>query len=179
MPEEPPTALGWPGTADHPTRLFASAFDSEPYRVAADLELLADAHDDTTDLEHTIAERWNELAVLASRGEDQPGHDGERWQTVETPRAPYLGPGTDSGPIVLARLRLGGTWTEIAAGFDMTTEQARAVLRHFADTMRQRYERTGSDTEGFPPTKHAAILALLDLGDDESTRPAAAGGTRR
>ncbi|MFF2630896.1 hypothetical protein ACFVUN_34675 [Kitasatospora griseola] len=58
-------------------------------------------HDDTTDLEHVIAERWNELVVLAGRWEDQPGHDDEGWQVVETSRAPYLGPGMDSGPTVL------------------------------------------------------------------------------
>ncbi|GGR02080.1 hypothetical protein [Kitasatospora griseola] len=106
-------------------------------RRSADLELLADAHDDTTDLEHVIAERWNELVVLAGRWEDQPGHDDEGWQAVETSRAPYLGPGMDSGPTVLIQLRLGATWTEIAAGFEATTEQVRAaLLRHFADTMR-------------------------------------------
>ncbi|MFJ5926491.1 hypothetical protein ACIQF6_28200 [Kitasatospora sp. NPDC092948] len=161
----------------------ASDFDSEPYRVAAalefaigyitepllaDLELLADAHNDTTGLDRAIVQRWNELVVLAGRWEDQPGHDADGWQLLGP--APVLG--ADFGPTVLTRLRQGATWAEIAADLQMTTEQVRSVLREFADAMRERYDWHDSDAEGFPSEKYVAVLALLDLGDHESARPA-------
>jgi hypothetical protein len=70
-------------------------------------------------------------------------------------------------------LELGATWSEVATALDVSPDEARALLREWAD-MQHRLHRgdvadgrpqpLGLDDEG-----HAAVLALCELGDDERT----------
>ncbi|MFJ3438854.1 hypothetical protein ACIPMU_35620 [Streptomyces cyaneofuscatus] len=69
---------------------------------------------------------------------------------------------------------LGATWTEIAAAIDATPDEARAVLRDWTGRQHQLHQREvergrplGSDAD-----RHASVLALIELADDE---PKAAG----
>ncbi|MGW1807192.1 hypothetical protein [Streptomyces sp. NPDC002078] len=64
---------------------------------------------------------------------------------------------------------LGATWTEVAAALDVDTEQARAVLRAYANGQRNLYQRSvdeGAERPlGFSPDKYAAVMALTELDD--------------
>ncbi|MEU4032428.1 hypothetical protein [Streptomyces anulatus] len=69
---------------------------------------------------------------------------------------------------------LGATWTEIAVAIDATPNEARAVLRDWTERQHQLHQREvergrllGSDAD-----RHASVLALIELADDE---PKAAG----
>ncbi|MEU1216626.1 hypothetical protein ABZ424_30345 [Streptomyces sp. NPDC005790] len=69
---------------------------------------------------------------------------------------------------------LGATWTDIAAAIDATPDEARAVLRNWTERQHRLHQREvergrplGSDAD-----RHAAVLALIELADDE---PMAAG----
>ncbi|MFJ3941782.1 hypothetical protein [Streptomyces parvus] len=64
---------------------------------------------------------------------------------------------------------LGATWTEIAAAIDTTPDEARAVLRDWTERQHQllqdaveRGRPLGSDAH-----RHASVLALIELADDE------------
>ncbi|MGW8984273.1 hypothetical protein ACWGQ9_16615 [Streptomyces parvus] len=69
---------------------------------------------------------------------------------------------------------LGATWTEIAVAIDATPNEARAVLRDWTECQHRLHQREvergqplGSDAD-----RHASVLALIELADDE---PKAAG----
>ncbi|CAM5625239.1 hypothetical protein [Streptomyces badius] len=68
---------------------------------------------------------------------------------------------------------LGATWTEIAAAIDATPDEARAVLRDWTERQHQLHQREvergrplGSDAD-----RHASVLALIELADDEPKQP--------
>ncbi|QIP74760.1 hypothetical protein [Streptomyces sp. VN1] len=68
-------------------------------------------------------------------------------------------------------LELGATWQEVAAALDCTPDEARDVLRSYADGQRHLYEgdeREGRKPIGFTAEQHRAALALTELADDES-----------
>ncbi|MCX5232621.1 PLD nuclease N-terminal domain-containing protein [Streptomyces sp. NBC_00233] len=67
-------------------------------------------------------------------------------------------------------LKLGATWTEVAAALDGTTAEARAILRTYAEVQRQQYEETamsGYRPSGYSPEEHRSALALIRLADDD------------
>ncbi|MEU0289900.1 hypothetical protein [Streptomyces sp. NPDC006147] len=77
-------------------------------------------------------------------------------------------------------LELGATWSEVAAALDVQPDDARELLRAWAGLQHQLHRRdvaAGRERPlGFDGQEHAAVLALTELGDDESagTRAAAA-----
>jgi len=83
------------------------------------------------------------------------------------------------GVRVREAMELGATWSEVAAALDTTPDEARDLLRAWADGQHQLHR--GDTAAGRPrplgldDTAHAAVLALCDLGDDEpsSARPEA------
>lgn len=75
--------------------------------------------------------------------------------------------GRPGGPL----LELGATWQEVATALDCTPDEARDVLRSYADGQRRLYEgdeREGRKPIGFTAERHRAALALTELADDES-----------
>ncbi|NEB60342.1 hypothetical protein G3I61_11470 [Streptomyces diastaticus] len=75
-------------------------------------------------------------------------------------------------------LELGATWNEVAAALDCTPDEARDVLRAYADGQRhlyEGYESEGRRPIGFTAEQHREACALTELADDE---PAAAEGAR-
>jgi len=79
------------------------------------------------------------------------------------------------GPGIRDALQLGATWIETAAALDLTPDEAREVLRAWAEGQRHLYtscEERGDTPLGLSAEQHAAVLALCRLGDD---KPAAAG----
>ncbi|MFF5379439.1 hypothetical protein [[Kitasatospora] papulosa] len=73
-------------------------------------------------------------------------------------------------------LLLGATWTQIAAAIDSTPDEARAVLRDWTERQhwlhQEEVERGESQPLDSDADRHAAVLALIELADDE---PMAAG----
>lgn len=68
-------------------------------------------------------------------------------------------------------LELGATWQEVATALDCTPDEARDVLRSYADGQRRLYEgdeREGRKPIGFTAEQHRAARALTELADDES-----------
>ncbi|MFF3842559.1 PLD nuclease N-terminal domain-containing protein [Streptomyces sp. NPDC001930] len=67
-------------------------------------------------------------------------------------------------------LKLGATWNEVAAALDGTTDEARAILRTYAEIQRHQYEETamtGYRPSGYSPEEYRSVLALIQLGDDD------------
>ncbi|MFC9342502.1 hypothetical protein ACFT0G_15915 [Streptomyces sp. NPDC057020] len=67
-------------------------------------------------------------------------------------------------------LQLGATWSEVAAALDGTTDEARSILRTYAEVQRQQYaetEMTGQRPSGYSPEEYRSVLALLSLADDD------------
>ena len=74
-------------------------------------------------------------------------------------------------------LTLGATWTQVAAALDIPVDEARALLREYADGQRNLwlgYEAERIKPFGFDTDQHAAALALCELGDDETVAGAVA-----
>jgi hypothetical protein len=75
-------------------------------------------------------------------------------------------------------LRLGATWSQVAAALDVTPGEARELLRAYADGQQHLYrgdvERGLSRPLGFSPEEHAATVALCELADDQSAAAVAA-----
>ncbi|MDP9616436.1 hypothetical protein [Streptomyces demainii] len=76
-------------------------------------------------------------------------------------------------------LELGSTWRQIADALDITADDARAVLRQWADAQHHvLYRRDVEDGQpqplGLDDQGYAAVLAVCELGDDE-TAPGPAG----
>lgn len=79
--------------------------------------------------------------------------------------------GYERGGRVLTALRLGATWAQVASALDIPTGHARTLLESYADgqrSLRLRYEAEGS-TLGLDADQYAAVVALCELGDDETT----------
>jgi hypothetical protein len=71
-------------------------------------------------------------------------------------------------------LTLGATWTQVAAALAIEAGQARELLRAYADSQRNLwlgYEEKGVKPVGLDADAYAAILALVELGDEETTKP--------
>lgn len=70
-------------------------------------------------------------------------------------------------------LTAGASWTEVAAALDLDPDQARELLRAWADRQRAlwlSYETKGARPFGLDAAEHAAVLALCALdGDDRTT----------
>ncbi|MFI8365299.1 hypothetical protein ACIGD1_34745 [Streptomyces sp. NPDC085612] len=68
-------------------------------------------------------------------------------------------------------LELGATWAEVAAALDISPDDARALLRQWAEGQHHLYLRDqeqGRDKLlGFSPDQHAAVIALTERGNDE------------
>ncbi|MEV4743555.1 hypothetical protein [Streptomyces sp. NPDC049555] len=82
------------------------------------------------------------------------------------------------GMYLFDALRLGATWNEAAAALDLTPDQARDVLRAWAEGQRHLYaasEERGEQPLGLGPQEHAAVLALTGLADDEPVAPRRSG----
>lgn len=68
-------------------------------------------------------------------------------------------------------LTLGATWTQVAVALDVPVDEARSVLREYADGQRNLwlgYEAERIKPIGFDADKYTAALALCELGDDET-----------
>jgi hypothetical protein len=68
-------------------------------------------------------------------------------------------------------LQLGATWNEVAAALDCTPDEARDVLRSYADGQRHLYESIeaeGRKPIGFTEEQQQEAHALTELADDES-----------
>ena len=68
-------------------------------------------------------------------------------------------------------LTLGATWAQIGAALDTTPDDARALLRTWADGQRRLYQSDVAEGRkrpiGLDAQAYAAVLALLALADDE------------
>ncbi|WP_406380772.1 hypothetical protein [Streptomyces sp. NBC_01618] len=69
-------------------------------------------------------------------------------------------------------LLLGATWSQVSAALDVPVDEARALLRAYADGQHNLYRGDVDSGRarplGFSPEQHAAVLALVELGDDEA-----------
>lgn len=75
------------------------------------------------------------------------------------------------GAHVRDALQLGSTWAEVAAALDIAPDEARALLRAWAEIQRHLYtasEERGEQPLGLSAEQYAAVLALTELADDES-----------
>ncbi|MEW1604967.1 hypothetical protein [Streptomyces sp. NPDC093808] len=85
----------------------------------------------------------------------------------------------EHGTRVREALELGASWSEVAAALDVSPDDARELLRAWAEGQHRLYR--GDVAEGRPrplgldDQEHAAVLALCALGDDETA--AAPAGT--
>ncbi|MCA6091061.1 hypothetical protein LE181_02605 [Streptomyces sp. SCA3-4] len=67
-------------------------------------------------------------------------------------------------------LQLGATWNQAAAALDLTPDEARRLLRAWAEGQRHQYtesEERGEQPLGLTTEQHTAVLALTELADDE------------
>ncbi|MFI1962423.1 hypothetical protein ACH46L_31650 [Streptomyces althioticus] len=78
---------------------------------------------------------------------------------------------TGRGVRVRDALELGATWSETAAALDVEPDEARELLRAWAKRQHQLYRSDLADGRprplGLDDQEHAAVLALVELGDDE------------
>lgn len=68
-------------------------------------------------------------------------------------------------------IELGATWEQVAAALDISADEARSLLREWADNQRRlwlRYEADGTKPFGLDADEHAAVLALCEHGDNET-----------
>ncbi|MFH8797663.1 hypothetical protein [Streptomyces sp. NPDC017941] len=75
------------------------------------------------------------------------------------------------GSSVHRALTLGATWSQVAAALDVTPDEARTILREYAEgqrNLRLGYEAERINPFGFSADQHAAALALVELDDDQA-----------
>ncbi|MFF9483036.1 hypothetical protein [Streptomyces sp. NPDC014733] len=76
-----------------------------------------------------------------------------------------------TGSRIHEAVELGATWNEVAAALDITPDDARDLLRRWAEgqhhLFRHDVERARDNPFGLGPDQHAAVLALAELGNDE------------
>ncbi|MBZ6086592.1 hypothetical protein KVH15_37110 [Streptomyces olivaceus] len=69
-------------------------------------------------------------------------------------------------------LTLGATWSQLAAALDVTPDEARALLRDWAEGQHQLHRGDVADGRprpfGLDDQAHAAVLALCELDDDQA-----------
>ncbi|MER6134265.1 hypothetical protein [Streptomyces sp. NPDC001815] len=72
-------------------------------------------------------------------------------------------------------VRLGATWSEVAAAIDITPDEARAILRDWTERLHGLHQIDAEAGEvqrlGVEEDRHAAVLALIELADDQRTEP--------
>lgn len=77
----------------------------------------------------------------------------------------------EHGSRVREALELGATWSETAAALDVEPGEARELLRAWVEGQHRLYRRDLEDGRprplGLDDQEHAAVLALVELGDDE------------
>lgn len=70
-------------------------------------------------------------------------------------------------------LELGATWAEVAVALDVPVGEARELLRAWAEGQHRLYRGDVADERprpfGLDDEAHAAVLALVELGDDETS----------
>lgn len=73
-------------------------------------------------------------------------------------------------------IELGATWSETAAALESTPDEARRLLREWADRQHRLHQR-GTELgdvrpAGLDEAEYTAVLALAELGDDETAAAA-------
>ncbi|WP_331718741.1 hypothetical protein [Streptomyces sp. NBC_00212] len=80
------------------------------------------------------------------------------------------------GSRVREAVELGASWNEVAAALGVTTDDARALLRAWAEGQHRLYrrdvERAPDHPLGLDPDQYLAVLALTERGDDEQAEGA-------
>lgn len=68
---------------------------------------------------------------------------------------------------------MGATWSEVVAALDITPNDARAMLRAWAtgqDNLHEGAVQANCERPfGLDADQHAAVIALYELGDEETT----------
>ena len=68
---------------------------------------------------------------------------------------------------------LGATWSEVAAAIDTTPDEARVILRDWTERQHGLYQINAKPGDaqqlGVEEDRHAAVLALIELADDQRT----------
>jgi hypothetical protein len=68
---------------------------------------------------------------------------------------------------------LGATWSEVATAIDTTPDEARAILRDWTERQHDLYQNDAEPGDaqglGVETDRHAAVLALIELADDQRT----------
>ncbi|MFJ6076387.1 hypothetical protein ACIQFU_37150 [Streptomyces sp. NPDC093065] len=76
------------------------------------------------------------------------------------------------GVRVLEAMELGASWSEVAAALDVPPDEARLLLHEWAEGQHRLYQGDVAKGQRRPPglddDRHAVVLALCELGDDES-----------
>ncbi|WAU81955.1 hypothetical protein O1Q96_20475 [Streptomyces sp. Qhu-G9] len=66
---------------------------------------------------------------------------------------------------------LGATWSEVAAAIDITPDESRAILRDWTERLHGLHqiqaEAAQAQRLGAEEDRHAAVLALIELADDQ------------
>ncbi|WSB58665.1 hypothetical protein OG880_33225 (plasmid) [Streptomyces cellulosae] len=77
----------------------------------------------------------------------------------------------EHGSRVREALELGAAWSEVAAALGVEPDEARELLRAWAEGQHRLYRSDLEDGRprplGLDDQEHAAVLALVALGDDE------------
>ncbi|MFD7867585.1 hypothetical protein [Streptomyces sp. NPDC059783] len=80
------------------------------------------------------------------------------------------------GSRIREAMEMGATWYETAAALDITPDEARTLLRQWADGQHRLHrgdvERAADSPLGLTPERHAQVLALTELGDNETAQAA-------
>lgn len=104
----------------------------------------------------------------------QRGDAGDALATIALRESIHRQVEQERGSRVREAIELGATWTEVAAALDATPDDARTLLHQWADRQHHLHqggvERATDNPLGLSPERHAAVLALTELGDDESVR---------
>ncbi|MFJ7069870.1 hypothetical protein [Streptomyces sp. NPDC101115] len=79
---------------------------------------------------------------------------------------------TEAGSSVHEAMQLGATWAQVAAALASSPDEARAVLRNYADGQHGLWQWDASEGRepaiGFNAEEHAAAIALCELGDHQA-----------
>jgi hypothetical protein len=119
---------------------------------------------------------------LPARPGHEPGDSGDALAVLALGEAIRRDVETGRGLRVREALELGATWSEVAAALDTAPAKARALLRDWAESQHWLYqhdvEHGRTHPLGIDAEEYAAVLALLELGDDQPA-PAAVEGAAR
>ncbi|MEF9908621.1 hypothetical protein ACQSMD_33425 [Streptomyces flavovirens] len=83
---------------------------------------------------------------------------------------------SERGTRIHEALRLGATWSQVAAALDVPVDDARAALRAWAEGQHRLHRGDGAGggrrPYGLDDEQHAAVVALVELGDEETAAAA-------